>query len=214
MKKFIKIILIIILVLLAIRGVKKFIDYKTAWKVVVTEEFINIREEATPYSNKLGEAKRNDVYIVKEKVLENKYVWYKIVLKNDDKHQYGWICSDRSVPYVREINEKKGKESEETVTDNAKPRVKFKEDVYHTKDINTINYDHLTITDDSEYKITSQVYKETCDDYYQYWIVYTATDKYGNKGTKTQAIAFEEEPSDDDVKDLKEIRSSVCTGKQ
>ena len=86
--------------------------------------------------------------------------------------------------------------------------------VYHTKDINTINYDHLTITDDSEYKITSQVYKETCSDYYQYWIVYTATDKYGNKGTKTQAIAFEEEPSDDDVKDLKEIRSSVCTGKQ
>ena len=88
------------------------------------------------------------------------------------------------------------------------------EDIYYTKDINTIDYDHLTITDDSEYKVTSEVYKETCPSYYQYWIVYTATDKYDNKSSKTQAIVFEEEPSDDDVKNLADIRSSICTGKQ
>ena len=214
MKKFIKIVILIVLALLAIKGVKSFIEYKTAWKVVVTEEFINIREESTPYSNKLGEAKRNDVFIVKEKKLENKFVWYKIVLKHDDKHQYGWICSERKYPYVKELNAKKAKDGEELVTDNAKPVIKYNEDVYQVKDINNINYDHLTITDDSEYKVSSQVYKETCSDYYQYWIVYTATDKYGNKGTKTQAITFEEEPADEDVKDLAEIRSSICTGKQ
>lgn len=214
MKKVLKIIVIVLILFFAYKGVKKYLTYRNAWKVVITEEFINIREEATAYSNKLGEAKRNDVYIVKEKVLENKYVWYKIVLKDDDKHQYGWICSERKYPYVKEINAKKAEVSEEVISDNAKPVIKYKEDVYRTKDISTINYDHLTVTDDSEYKITSQVYKETCSDYYQYWIVYTATDKYGNKGTKTQAIKFEEDPSDDDVKNLTEIRSNVCTGKQ
>ncbi len=214
MKKIFKIIFIVLVLFIAYKGIRKFIEYKTAWKVVITEEFINIREEATAYSNKLGEAKRNEVYVVKEKVLENKYVWYKIVLKDDDKHQYGWICSERKYPYVKEVNAKKAKGDEEVISDNAKPVIKYSEDVYHTKDLNTINYDHLTITDDSEYKITSQVYKETCSDYYQYWIVYTATDKYGNKGTKTQAITFEEEPSNEDVKDLAEIRSNICTGKQ
>ncbi len=214
MKKFLKLLIILVIGFFAVKGVLKYINYRNAWKVVITEEFINIREEATPYSNKLGEAKRNDVYIVKEKVLENKYVWYRIVLKDDDKHQFGWICSDKAAPYVKEINEKKGTEKEELVSDKSNPKIKYNEDVYHTKDINTINYDHLTITDDSEYKLTSQVYKETCPDYTQYWIVYTATDKYGNKGTKTQAITFEEKPSDDDVKDLKEVRSNICTGKQ
>ena len=214
MKKFFKILIIALLLFAVYKGVRKFIEYKTAWKIMITEEKVNIREQATVYSNKLGEANRNDVFIVKEKVLENKYVWYKIVLKNDKDHQYGWISSERKYPYVKEVNEKKAKTKDSVVTDNAKPVIKFNEDFYYTKDINTINYDHLTITDDSEYKITSEVYKETCPDYYQYWIVYTATDKYDNKASKTQAIVFEQEPSDDDVKNLADIRSSICTGKQ
>ena len=214
MKKFIKIVLILVIAFLAFKGVKKFIEYKTAWKIKITEESVNIREQVTVYSNKLGVANRNDVFIVKEKVLENKYVWYKIELKDDKDHKYGWISSERKYPYVVEVNEKKSKTKNDIVTDNAKPVIKYKEDFYYTKDINTINYDHLIITDDSEYKVTSEVYKETCPGYHQYWIVYTATDKYNNKATKTQAIIFEEEPSDDDVKDLADIRSSLCTGKQ
>ena len=214
MKKFIRIVLLILILFGAYKGVKKYIHYRTAWKVQVTTEFINIREESTPYSNKLGEAKRSDVYEVVEKVIKNEYVWYKIILKDDEKHPYGWISSDRDVPSVKEINEKKGKEKEEVVSDSAKPIVKYDEDIYRTKDINSITYDHLKITDDSEYKITSAVYKENCPDYHQYWIQYTVTDKYNNKTVKTQAIAFEEEPADDLVKDLTEIRSKVCTGKQ
>ena len=214
MKKFLKIVIIALLLFGAYKGIRAFIEYKIAWKIVITEESVNIREQATVYSNKLGEAKRNDVFVVKEKVLENKYVWYKIVLKNDKEHKYGWISSERKYPYVKEYNAKKASSKEEVVSDNAKPVIKYKEDIYYTKDINTINYDHLTVTDDSEYKITSEVYKETCPGYHQYWIVYTATDKYDNKATKTQAIIFEQEPSDDDVKNLADIRSSVCTGQQ
>ena len=214
MKKFFLIVFVLIIAFLAFKGVKKFIEYKTAWKIMITEESVNIREQATVYSNKLGEAKRNDVFVVKEKVLENKYVWYKIVLKGDKDHAYGWISSERKYPYVKEVNAKKAKTKDDVVSDNAKPVIKYKEDIYYTKDINTINYDHLTVTDDSEYKITSEIYKETCPGYYQYWIVYTATDKYNNKSSKTQAIIFEEEPSDDDVKNLADIRSSICTGQQ
>ncbi len=213
MKKFFKLLLVLLILFGVYKGVRKYLEYKNAWKIVIVEEKVNIREEATIYSNKLGEARRNDVFIVKEKVLENKYVWYKIVLKDDEEHTYGWISSERKYPYVKEFNAKKAKE-DKTITDNAKPVIKYDEDVYHTKDINTITYDHLRITDDSKYTITSEIYKETCPSYHQYWIVYTVTDKFDNKATKTQAIAFEEEPSDDDVKDLTDIRSATCTGKQ
>ena len=214
MKKFFKFVLIVILAFLAYKGIKKIVEYKTAWKIMIIEESVNIREQSTVYSNKLGEAKKNDIYIVKEKILENKYVWYKIELKGDKEHKYGWISSERKYPYVKEVNAKKANIKDEIISDNAKPIIKFTEDIYYTKNINTINYDHLNVTDDSDYKITSEIYKETCQSYYQYWIVYTATDKYNNKSTKTQAIVFEEKPSDDDVKNLADIRSSICTGKQ
>ena len=212
MKKFFKILLVIIILFGVYKGVRKYIEYKTAWKIVITEESVNIREEATVYSNKLGEARKNEVYIVKEKIMENKYDWYKIVLK-DDKTKAGWISSERKYPYVKEFNAQKAKQKK-LISDNAKPIIKYDDDIYHTKDINTITYDHLRITDDSKYTITSEIYKENCDSYHQYWIVYTVTDKFDNKATKTQAIQFEEEPSDEDVKNLADIRSNICSGRQ
>lgn len=213
MKKFIKIVLIVLIIFGAYKGISKYIRYKNAWKIIIKEEFINIREEPTAYSNKLGEAKRNEIYVVTDMYYKDeKFVWYQVKL--EDNKKAGWICSERNYPYVEEVNNPKKDEDREFVSDYAKPVVKYEEDIYRTKDINSITYDHLKITDDSEYKVTSVVYKETCPDYHQYWIKYTVKDKYDNTTEKYQAIAFEEEPSDDLVKDLSEVRSNICQGKK
>lgn len=210
-----KIIILIIVIALGFGGFKvyqKIKEESTAWKIKILKDYINVREEHTAYSNKLGEAKKNESYKVKEIYLEDKkYVWYKIKF-NDQKD--GWISSERKDPYVKEYNNPQKETDNSFITDYASPIIKYTEEKYYTRNIDTITYDHLKITDDSEYKITSQIYKETCPEYHQYWIIYTVTDKYNNKSTKTQAIVFEEEPNDDKVNDLADIRSNICTAKQ
>lgn len=210
-----KVIILILIIALGFGGFKiyqRVHENATACKVKILEDFINVREEHTAYSNKLGEAKKGETYKVKEIYLEDKkYVWYKIEFA-DDKD--GWISSGRKNPYVEEINNPNKETDTEYVTDYASPIIKYAEEKYYTRNIDTITYDHLNIIDDSEYKVTSKIYKESCPNYHQYWIIYTVTDKYDNKSSKTQAIVFEEEPNDDKVLNLADIRSTICESQQ
>ncbi|MBQ9833938.1 MAG: SH3 domain-containing protein [Bacilli bacterium] len=210
-----KVIILILILALGFGGFKiyqKILDNKNAWKVNILEDFINIREEHTAYSNKLGEAKKGEKYKVKEIYLEDKkYVWYKIELKDG---KAGWISSSRKYPYVEEINNPNKETDAEYITDYASPIIKYSEDKYYTRNIDTITYDHLNIIEDSEYEVTSKIYKESCPSYHQYWIIYSVVDKYDNKASKTQAIVFEEEPSDDRVLNLTDIRSTICESQQ
>lgn len=178
-----------------------------AWKVEIAIEFINIREEHNLYSNKLGTVYEGEKYKVLEIYLDDqRYVWYKIKATNDI---VGWISSGRNNPYVKELNNPNVDEatySDETYElDYKKPVVKFKDNVYVVYDINSINYDHLTIEEDSEYKIEHKVYYEEHPkdtDIPQYWIQYIVTDAAGNQTKKVQKIEFDIEPKPEEVLDF------------
>ncbi len=189
-------------------GVFVFIKIKedqAAWKIEVTEESVNVREEHGLYEYKVGTAVKGDVFKVLDFYEDDaRYVWYKIKLKNG---AIGWISSGRNNPYVKEINNPKGIDSYEI--DYAKPKIRYFEDDYSVYDINSITYNHLEIEEDSEYTIEHKVYYEEHPkdrEEPQYWIKYIVVDKFGNKASKMQRIIFTVEPNRDEVLDFSEAR--------
>ena len=201
-----KIIIFILLVLLISTGlvVNKIITNNKAWRLEVTNNFINVRSKPNQYEMKLGQVKKGKKYTILEMYYDDpNYVWYKI---DYEKKQDCWIASSRLEPYVKEYNNPKNKSEDNTISDCQKPIIKYKELEYTTKNINTINYDHLEIIENTEYKITHTVYyeeKEPIEDS-QYWINYEVIDAFDNKNKKLQKIVFEENPSPEEVKPFSE----------
>lgn len=200
------------IVYFTIKSEKEEKDFNNSWLIEVTSDYLNIRKTPDLYEYQpLGEIKKGEKYKVLEIKLDNeKYVWYKINWNDREV----WIASNRNEPTVKEYNNPNydfDEEKEDNYKiDYVKPEIKYKETTYKTESIDTITYDHLEIIEDSEYKITSKVYIEDCTGWHQYWIVYTVTDSFGNKNSKTQHIVFEKEPNKKQVSNLKEIRSNVC----
>lgn len=186
---------------------KRYYDNLKAFKVEITQEEINVREEHDLYTNKLAEVKKGNKYNVIDIYLDDpRYVWYKIEYENN---RYGWIASGRKNPYVVEINNPNGKGDVEYKEDYAKPIIKFFEEDYSVLDIESITYDHLTIEDESDYKIKHEIYYEahpTDRPEPQYWIKYTVTDDFGNASTKVQRIIFVNPPDPSTVKDFSELK--------
>lgn len=207
MKKFVSFILICVVLFGAFTVAKKVIhkihfdnymkEVKEGWYVEVLIDELNIREEATQFSNAIGVAKKGELYKVLDYEVgnDNKY-WFHIELYNKGK---GWVANPKTGS--------KNLEDHNGTIDVATPTVSFKDAVYHVISIKDINYDHLKLWDDREdYKVTHQVYHEVDESQNidQYWIKYTITDASGKSSSKTQKIVFEQKPSEDEVLDFSE----------
>ena len=105
-------------------GYKKWQDSR-AFKIEILIDEINVREEASLYSNKVGEVRKGQIYKVLDIDLEDtRYVWYYIKLQNGN---YGWIATGRNNRYVKEINNPEGEGDEEFFADYGKPKIIFQE---------------------------------------------------------------------------------------
>ncbi len=186
--------------------VSDYYEFRDAWKIEITNDSVNIRELSSATSNLLETAYSGEVYVVKEIYEEDlKFIWYKVELNDNE---YGWIASAREVPYVEEINNPNKVSQEDYVIDYARPVIKYEEDTYNVYDVNNIKYDHLIIEEDSEYTVKHFVYLEenpTDRPGPQYWIEYIVTDENNNTSSKIQRIAFEINPSVDEVKLFEEL---------
>lgn len=207
-KKFPWFSLIILAALLTAIGffAKRYYDDSKAFKVEILEDEINVREEHDLYTYKIGTVKKGNKHIVTEVYLDDpRYVWYRIEFKNNE---YGWIASGRKNPYVSEINNPNGNGDKDYKEDYAKPIIKFFEEDYNVLDIDSISYSHLTIEDESDYKITHEIYYEEKPkdrNEPQYWIKYIVTDDFGNVSSKVQRIIFVNPPDPSTVKDFSEL---------
>ena len=204
-----------LIIILAIIGAGVYFGYsiyqdKKAWKVEITTEYINVRDDHNvSKSEKIGKVYNGEKYKVLEIYLDDsKYVWYKIKVNKD---LTGWISSGRSFPYVNEINNPnvKDEEVEENYEiDYQSPVVKFEDNVYLVYDINSINYDHLKIEEKNKYTIEHKVYyeeKPEDSDIPQYWIQYIVKDEAGNTTKKVQKIEFDVDPDPSEVLDFKDL---------
>ena len=188
MKKVIKFLFVIVIVCgLGYVGYKYYeknkpIDYTGKWHIEIKKDYINIREFPEQYSRSMGKALKGEKYLVEEVNLEDDtYVWYKT--------SKGWIANSRSSPdWIVDNNNDK---------DIYKPVLKFKEDTYYVKNIQSINYDSLELWDDSRYEVKHEVFIDhnDMDRGTQSWIKYTITHSVGNSTSKLQRIVFEENPT-------------------
>ena len=213
MKKFYIFIMIALLVFLSIKAGIKIIENNKKWQVEILEDFINVRTEPTVSSEVIDKVTKGDKYYVIDINLDDSsYVWYNIDYKGD---KY-WIASDRANPYVRELHNPKYKNS--ASIEYKSPIISNLEEEYIVKDLNSIKYDHFEITDDSDYKITHEVFYEEHSEETgkpQFWIRYKVTDKYGNVNMKTQKIKFYVIPDKYEVKSMYEFKygrqGDACT---
>ncbi len=205
-----------IIVIIILLGAFGFIGYKTckyiaeekkSFKVEITSDEINIRDDKTIWTRKLGTVKKGEKYKVLEVYLDDPtYVWYKISLGKDSS---GWISSKRKSPNVTEINNPNASDYSGGVVDYARPIIKFYTNDYYVHDINSINSNHLEIIEISDYTINYEVYYEehpTDRDVPQYWIKWIVEDANGYKSSKMQRIIFEVEPDASQVKLFSELK--------
>ena len=204
------IVLVCFLGLLSFGGYKvyKYIDNeKKAWKVEIINDFINVRDDKTIWTKKIGEVKKGEIYKVLDIYLDdNTYVWYKISLRKDES---GWISSPRKEASVTEINNPNAQDYSEGIVDYSKPIIKFYTNDYYTHDIDSINTDHLEIIEDSKYTINYEVYFEEHPkdrNTPQYWIKWMVEDANGYKSSKVQRVIFEVNPDKSRVKLFEDLK--------
>lgn len=219
MKKILPIFFILALLIVAAFGIFIYKNEqeknKIKWKVEITKEYINVRDEPNTSSTVIGKAPQGNIYPVLSVNLDHpSYVWYEIEFR---KGQSGWIASERNFPYVKEYNNPNFKADSDNSTvedtyeiDYINPIVKYYDAIYHTHDIDSITYDHLEIEEESKYEITNKIYVEECKTYRNFWIQYIVTDSFGNTTKKVQKIVFEVEPNTKGMASLGEIRSKLC----
>ena len=182
---------------------KRIEEIKKGWYIEVATKYINVREEATSSSVRLGKVKEGEVYKVLDlvdKKKEKDCYWYHIEYK---KNTTGYVCNPRNekaTQYLVDHNDP---------NDLYTPKISYKDAVYKVASIDKINYDHLELWDDhDDYKVTHEVYheKDKCDSksdgIEKYWIKYTITDATGKSASTTQKIEFETKPEESKVLDF------------
>lgn len=179
-------------------------EIKKGWYVEILNDYVNVRKTPNAYDSKIAEVKKGYVYSVLEYNGEDDaYHWYKIELRDKT---IGWIANTRSYTKQQLLKDYNNP------TDIAYPKITYEDDVYRVDNINSINYNHLTLWDDrDEYSVKHEVYHEYktcreseyfCEEKDQYWIKYTITDGVGKSSSKTQKIEFVEKPKENEVKDF------------
>ena len=179
-------------------------EIKKGWYIEVANDYINVRDEATTLSDRLGKIKKGEVYKVLDLVNKKKdkeCYWYHIELKNK---KLGYVCNPKG-----ETNHGKYLIDYNNPKDLYTPTISYKEEVYKVESIDKIKYDHLTLWDDHDgYEVTHTVYHEKgkcdakSDGIEKYWIKYTITDAEGKKASTTQKIEFTEKPEESKVKNF------------
>lgn len=183
MKKIILGIVAIVLILLSIAYFyNQEAKYNNSWHVVVKNSYINLREEPSSFSKKIGQIKSGESFSALEIKITSNYIWYKIKVKNVE----GWVANTRDNLYLEDYNDP---------NDYTPPTLKFYDEIYHTYSIDTINYSDLEVKDDKpNYVITHIVYADKTDSNL-YWIIYTVTDQGNNTVSKTRQIDFTIQPT-------------------
>ena len=207
MKKFLIIIIILLVIAGGVGGYFYFKDakeeariaeIKEGWYVEVLADSVNIRTKGSGDAKILGEAKKGDIYAVKDVDVAGNTFWYEI----DYEGTPAFIFSSTKYNYLKDVNNPR---------DIATPTLKFFDKIYYVDSIDDINYDHLEVWDDRPgAEVTHQVYHETGVDINgnmidQYWIKYTVTDKEGKSSSKVQKIEFNKRPSEDRVLDFQDL---------
>ena len=210
MKKFIIFLIIVVIIGAGVGGYlfikkqneeKRIAEIKKGWYIEVSNDYINVRDEATTLSDRLGKIKKGEVYKVLDFVNKKKdkeCYWYQIEFKKNKK---GFVCNPKG-----DNNRGKYLIDHGNPNDLYTPTISYKEEVYKVESIDKINYDHLTLWDDHEgYEVTHKVYHEKgkcdykSDGIEKYWIKYTITDKEGKSSSTTQKIEFTEKPAESKV---------------
>ena len=209
-KKFLIFLIIIVIISLGV-GIyiyfkrqneeKRIAEIKKGWYIEVTNNYINVRDEATTLSDRLGKIKKGEVYKVLDLVNKKKdkeCFWYHVELKDNKK---GYVCDPKG-----DNNRGKYLIDHNDPTDLYTPTISYKEEIYKVESIDKITYDHLKLWDDHDnYKVTHKVYHEKgkCNDksdgIEKYWIKYTITDEKDKSASTTQRIEFELKPNEKDV---------------
>lgn len=80
--------------------IKKIENQDILFKVVITEDFINVRSQPTTTAEKIYEVVKGESYEVIEtfEELEGEYVWYKIIFSD---RRVGWIASEIETSWVK-----------------------------------------------------------------------------------------------------------------
>ncbi len=206
MKKLFKAIMIIIL-LFGVYIIYQAVRFNFVWKIEIIGAYANVRLDHDIHSDNIYKVNRGGEFEVIEIYLEdNNYIWYKVKINNS---KIGWIASSRTEPTVKEINNPKQEELGVETLDYNPPVIRYYHESVEFLNIDSINYKHLDATDESDFEITHEVYVETDSkevDYTQYFIEYIAIDEYDNETRVVQEIKFIEEPTVDQVKDIKELK--------
>lgn len=200
MKKFFIFVLLVIVGVVGFHFFKKhqnevkLEEVKNGWYVeIIYDKPINVREISSTDGDSIGKVKKGEFYKVLDVDTSSKiYNWYKIEYKDKE----GWIASGKKVHWVNDVN---------NPNDIADPYVKYHDDIYKVVNIDSINYKHLEVVEDTDkYEITHKVYHEvdTTQNIDQYWILYTITDGAGKSSSKLQKIEFEEKPDESRVIDF------------
>ncbi len=190
--------------------ISDYFENKDAWKIEVTNQSIIVREQADQTTNNIDNKKvyAGEIYNVVDFKEDETHVWYKIEYDNG---KFGWVGSEKGDSYVKEINNP-NREPGDTVEyqeiDYTRPKIRTDVSEFSTYDINTINYDHFTVEEDSEYDIDYEVYfeefpKDTNTP--QYWVHFIVTDEHGNSTDFVHKVIFEINPSKEEVKLFEEL---------
>ncbi len=199
-----KLVIILVIIILIVGGYFGYVTYKNnkqevkindiknGWYVEVLNESVKIRKDPDKNSAMLGEAKKGDVFKVKEMAGKSNF-WYFIEYEDG---KYGWIANPKNSNYLNDVNNPE---------DIAAPTLKFFEDIYYVDSIDKITYDHLEVKDDKpglkiEHKVYHEVNEEMNKD--QYWIQYLVTDAVGKTVSKVQRIEFNNRPDESQVLDF------------
>ncbi len=202
----------IVMALILLFGAYLIIDaimFEFAWKVEVINPSANVREEPNIHSQNIYTVARGGQFEVIDIYLDDPiYVWYHVKINNS---KIGWIANPRGEnPTLKEINNPKQEEYGLEEIDYDPPVLRFFNETYEVLNIDSIDYKHLDITDDSDFEVSHNVYIEENSkevDYTQYFIEYIATDIYDNTIIKVQEIIFTEPPLESQVKDISELKN-------
>lgn len=140
-------------------------------KVIVDK--INIRSAAMSSAKDIGDVKLDEIYNLVDNLVvkDEKYEWYHILTSNGID---GYIASEIDSPYVKVINGELNP-----------PEIHYYDESISFEN-EVITYDHLEITDESDFSISHVFHSEEPEKY----IIYKVRDKWGNVSEKTQAYTF------------------------
>ena len=155
---------------------------KKVWTVEILNEKINMRQDAGIGYPLVGKVVKGDVLKVTHALYtDSSFNWYRVEI---NRYKAGWIATPKNGTWLLDMNNPEG--------DIYSPRIKYYEEEHHFYSEQDVNYDHLSIKDESSFTVTHQIYKEekTEDTEEAYWITYTATDANGQSKTSTQRTTF------------------------